>query len=73
MSRLMLNGKLTVRQVATLIGFSKSTVHHDLTTRLKSINYELYLKIKEILEYNKSARHIRGGEATRLKYLSRFR
>lgn len=70
MSRLMLDGKRTVRQVANIIGYSKSTVHHDLTTRLKEISYETYLQVKELLEYNKLNRHIRGGEATRLKYLS---
>lgn len=71
MARLMLDGKRTVRDVAKLIGYSKSTVHHDLTTRLKYINYELYLDVKKLLEYNKSLRHIRGGEATRLKYLAK--
>ncbi len=51
-----------------IIGYSKSTVHHDLTTKLEKIDYTLYLKVKELLEYNKKVRHLRGGEATKLKY-----
>ncbi len=65
---LMLDGKRTVREVAKMIGYSKSTVHHDLTTRLKNLDYDLYTKVKDLLEYNKKVRHIRGGEATKLKY-----
>lgn len=67
-ANLMLENKRTVREVAKLIGFSKSTVHHDITTRLKDIDIELYEQVKELLEYNKGIRHIRGGEATRKKY-----
>lgn len=66
---LMLDGNRTVREVSKLIGYSKSTVHNDLTNRLKEIDYSLYLDVKKLLEYNKKVRHIRGGEATKLKYL----
>ena len=59
----------TVRACATKFGISKSTVHKDLTYKLKYINPSLYHKVKEILELNKSERHLRGGEATRRKYL----
>ena len=59
----------TVRQTAKNFGISKSTVHKDLSTKLKYINKSLYLQVKEILEHNKSERHIRGGEATKRKYL----
>ena len=69
MANVILDGKRTVREVAKIVGFSKSTVHHDLTTKLEDIDYDLYLKVKELLEYNKKIRHIRGGESTRLKYL----
>lgn len=69
MAYLMLDGRRTVRDVAKLIGYSKSTVHHDLTTKLEKIDYEIYLQVKELLTYNKKVRHLRGGEATRLKYL----
>lgn len=58
----------TVRMIAKEFGVSKSTVHKDLTERLPEINAELAKQVKEILEYHKSVRHIRGGEATRRKY-----
>ncbi len=66
---LMLDGNRTVREVARIIGISKSTVHYDLTKRLDSIDNSLYLKVRKLLDYNKKIRHIRGGEATRLRYL----
>ena len=59
----------TVRAAASHFGVSKSTVHKDLTYKLKIINPGLYSAAKEILEINKSERHLRGGEATRKKYL----
>jgi putative DeoR family transcriptional regulator (stage III sporulation protein D) len=59
----------TVRGAALHFGISKSTVHKDLTEKLKIANHALYLRAKEILEKNKSERHLRGGEATRMKYL----
>ena len=59
----------TVRAAASYFGVSKSTVHKDLTYKLKYINPGLYSAVKEILERNKSERHLRGGEATRKKYL----
>ena len=67
-AKLMIEGKRTVREVAKIIGYSKSTVHNDVTIRLKQIDYDLFLEIKELLEYNKKIRHIRGGEATKKKY-----
>lgn len=70
MANLMINGRRTVREVAKMIGYCKSTVHHDLTTKLEKLDYQLYLQVKELLEYNKKIRHLRGGEATRLKYQS---
>ena len=59
----------TVRATATRFGKSKSTVHKDVTQTLKKINKSLYLDVKSILEKNKEERHIRGGEATKQKYL----
>lgn len=73
MAYLMINGRRTVREVAKLVGYCKSTVHHDLTTKLEKIDYKLYLDVKELLEYNKKIRHLRGGEATRLKYQQQSR
>ena len=58
----------TVRQTASHFGISKSTVHKDLSVRLKYVNKTQYNRVKEILELNKSERHIRGGEATKRKY-----
>lgn len=59
----------TVRATALHFGISKSTVHKDLTTKLRRINPSLYERAKGILDLNKSQRHLRGGEATRKKYL----
>lgn len=61
----------TVRATASHFGVSKSTVHKDLTHKLKYINPSLYNAVKEILKINKSQRHLRGGEATRKKYLNK--
>lgn len=58
----------TVRQAAMVFGVSKSTVHKDVTERLPRINKELAEQVKQVLELNKSERHIRGGEATKRKY-----
>lgn len=58
----------TVRQTAEVFGISKSTVHKDVTERLPRIDSELAEEVKKVLERNKAERHIRGGEATRLKY-----
>ncbi|TFJ92238.1 sporulation transcriptional regulator SpoIIID [Lentibacillus salicampi] len=58
----------TVRLIAKEFGVSKSTVHKDLTERLPEIHPELYNQVKDVLDYHKSIRHLRGGEATRNKY-----
>ena len=58
----------TVRQAARKFGISKSTVHKDVTERLKRINPLVYAQVKQVLDHNKSERHIRGGIATREKY-----
>ncbi len=59
----------TVRDAAKNFGISKSTVHKDVTSTLKTKNAALYESVREILDKNKEERHIRGGEATRKKYL----
>ncbi len=59
----------TVRAAASHFNISKSTVHKDLTYRLRYTNPILYKQVKNVLQTNKSERHIRGGEATRKKYL----
>lgn len=58
----------TVRKAAKKFGISKSTVHKDVSDRLKKVNLDLYKKVKKVLDHNKSERHIRGGLATKLKY-----
>ncbi len=67
-SSYILESKATVRQAAVVFGVSKSTVHKDMTERLPGINKKLASQIKDILEFNKAERHLRGGEATRKKY-----
>lgn len=58
----------TVRSAAKQFGVSKSTVHKDVSERLKYVNPSLYKDVKKILEVNKAERHIRGGFATKNKY-----
>ena len=64
-----LNNNATVRESAKRFGISKSTVHKDITERLPELNHELYEEVKKVLETNKAERHLRGGEATKRKYL----
>lgn len=59
----------TVRQAASAFGISKSTVHKDVTERLLRINPSLAAEARKILNINKSERHIRGGMATKDKYM----
>jgi putative DeoR family transcriptional regulator (stage III sporulation protein D) len=64
---IVLNGA-TVRRTAAYFGISKSSVHKDVTERLKDIDLDLYKKVRKVLKKNLSERHIRGGMATRKKY-----
>jgi len=73
LARYMVENNATVRQTATVFGISKSTVHKDLTERLPSISHPLAEQARQVLDVNKAERHIRGGMATRDKYLSRHR
>ena len=61
--------KATVRQAADKFGVSKSTVHKDVTSRLSKINPALAMEARKVLDVNKQERHIRGGMATKEKYL----
>ena len=65
----LVENNLTVRAVAQKFGISKSTVHKDVTQTLRRTNSKLYEEEKCVLEKNKQERHIRGGEATRQKYI----
>ncbi len=60
--------KSTIREVALIFNVSKTTVHNDLTIRLREIDKSIYNDVRILLEYNKTIRHIRGGESTRIKY-----
>ena len=67
----LVENNATVRSAARHFSVSKSTVHKDITMFLPWINPALYQLAKQVLDINKSERHLRGGEATRKKYLSR--
>ena len=60
----------TVRACAAHYGISKSTVHKDVSVRLKGASPSLYSDVRKVLDKNRLERHIRGGEATRRKYLA---
>ena len=64
----IIDSKDTVRGAAKKFGISKSTVHKDVSERLKRINPALAREVRVILDENKAERHIRGGMATKLKY-----
>ena len=64
----IIDSKATIRKTAKVFGVSKSTIHKDMTERLPKINPQIAEEAKEILDYNKAERHIRGGKATKMKY-----
>ena len=64
----ILESGCTVRAAALYFGISKSTVHKDVTHTLKKVNKSLYTEVQALLLHNKEERHLRGGEATKLKY-----
>ena len=64
----LLDSQATVREAAKTFRISKSTVHKDVTERLPQLNPVLAKQVKDVLEFNKAERHLRGGEATRRKY-----
>lgn len=66
----LVENNATVRSVAKSFGISKSTVHKDITKNLKKVDLELYREAQAILDKNKKERHIRGGEATKRKYMT---
>ena len=68
LGRFITENKTTVRAAANHFGISKSTVHKDVSERLRTEDPELYVRVKVILEINKQERHIRGGLATKRKY-----
>lgn len=67
-AKYIIGSKATIRKTARIFGVSKSTIHKDMTERLPKINPDIAKEAKDILDYNKAERHIRGGKATKLKY-----
>ena len=65
----IIENNATVRQAAKQFGISKSTVHKDCAERLAQVNPILSNEVRKVLDVNKAERHIRGGQATREKYL----
>ena len=59
----------TIREIAKTYNISKSTVHKDLKERLKLIDIDLYKEVQKIIKLHISTRHLKGGEATKKKYL----
>lgn len=68
MANHILDNKTTIRSTAKAFNIPKSTVHHDLSIKLKYINYSLFLEVKKLLDENFKIKHIHGGESTRIKY-----
>ena len=66
----LIENRSTVRATAKHFGISKSTVHKDIAEKLPHIQLQLYRDAKKILDQNKAERHIRGGQATRDKYIT---
>ena len=68
-AKYIIDNNATVRQTAKQFGISKSTVHKDVTERIVQISPTLAAEARKVLDVNKSERHIRGGMATKEKYL----
>ena len=68
LSSYIVENNATVRDATKKYGVSKSTVHKDVTERLKSYHTDLYEQVRTVLEKNKAERHLRGGMATQQKY-----
>ncbi|WMJ79663.1 sporulation transcriptional regulator SpoIIID [Clostridium sp. MB40-C1] len=67
-AKYIIESKATIRKTAKVFGVSKSTIHKDMTERLPKINPQVAKAAKDVLDLNKSERHIRGGKATKMKY-----
>ena len=68
LANFLLDNNTTIRATAKAFNIPKSTVHHNLSTKLKHINYSLYKQVKQLLIENFKIKHIHGGESTKLKY-----
>ena len=65
----IIENKTTVRAAAKKFRITKSTVHKDVSERLRKLNPQMYREVKQVLDVNKAERHIRGGMATKMKYM----
>ena len=70
-ARYIIDTKCTIRQASNVLLVPKSTIHKDITKTLESINPVLADEVRLVLDFNKSERHIRGGLATKKKYLQK--
>ncbi len=68
LAEFLIEQKSTVRATAKHFGISKSTVHKDLSEKLPRVSASLYREAKRVLQNNKAERHLRGGQATKMKY-----
>ncbi|BDU82515.1 sporulation transcriptional regulator SpoIIID [Clostridium perfringens] len=64
----IINNKSTIRETARLFGVCKSTIHKDITIRVLKLNPQKAIEVEKVMLFNKSQRHLRGGEATRKRY-----
>lgn len=69
LARYIIRTRATCRAAAKHFSVSKSTVHKDVTERLRDIDLSLYTQVQAVVQENKAQRHLRGGEATRQKYM----
>ena len=67
----IIDSENTIREIAHVFNVSKSTVHKDLSERLKDIDINLYNNVSKILKYHTDIRHIRGGESTKKRYIKK--
>ena len=65
---MIIERKLTVREVAKELYVSKNVVFLDVTERLNIIDPDRAKQVRLILDYHKFIRHIKGGLATKSKY-----
>ena len=70
-TQFIITSNATVRETAKKFGVSKSTIHKDITDRVEKINPNLAKEVRKVLEVNKAERHIRGGLATKEKYMTK--
>ena len=71
LANFLIYNKSTIRKTARHFGMAKSTVHIDLSRRLKKINFSLYIRVRQILNTNFQEKYIRGGMATKKRYANK--